>query len=283
MSSIDQFESLFRSAVQTRYTPRSYPIREVLVLTDLPEGEDTTFLTQLEPLFQGLTAPPKLTLVPCEQSQNLEQLLELIEGSDHIDLICTYRNLHTPYGDYPYTLGGHVAVLTQVCTTPILLTPRPESLGGANFKAPERVMALTDHVEAHPQLIDAAISMIPPSGTLFLSHVEDEATFERYMGVIAKIPGINTDEARELIQAQLLGDAQRYLESTKATLKESHTHLEVGVEVGMGHHLQEHTARVRQGNIELLVINTKDDDQLAMHGLSHPLAIELSDLPLLLL
>jgi hypothetical protein len=40
---------------------------------------------------------------------------------------------------------------------------------------------------------------------------------------------------------------------------------------------------VRQSGVELLVINTKDDDQLAMHGLSHPLAIELSDLPLLLL
>ena len=30
-------------------------------------------------------------------------------------------------------------------------------------------------------------------------------------------------------------------------------------------------------------MNTKDDDQLAMHGLAYPLAVELRDIPLLML
>ena len=282
MSKIDQFESLFRAAVQPRYQPNSYALRELLVLTDLPTEQDTAFLAQLEPFFAGLSQAPKLTLIPREQSQDLGALLTLIEGHG-ADLICTYRNLHSAHGDSPYTLGGHVEVLTQACSTPILLMPRPEQMGGSPFSAPSRVMALTDHFDDHPQLIDAAVAMLKAPGTLVLSHVEDEATFERYMSVIAKIPSIDTDEARALIKAQLLRDAEGYLARSKEALLSAHQHLEVITEVSVGHHLKAHTALVEARAVELLVINTKDEDQLAMHGLSHPIAIELRDLPLLML
>jgi hypothetical protein len=40
---------------------------------------------------------------------------------------------------------------------------------------------------------------------------------------------------------------------------------------------------ITQHHIDLLVFNTKDDDQLAMHGLAYPLAIELRQIPLLML
>ena len=35
--------------------------------------------------------------------------------------------------------------------------------------------------------------------------------------------------------------------------------------------------------VDLLVMNTKDEDQLAMHGLAYPLAVELRQIPLLML
>ena len=37
------------------------------------------------------------------------------------------------------------------------------------------------------------------------------------------------------------------------------------------------------GSFDLLVMNTKDDEQMAMHGLAYPLAIEVRSIPLLLL
>jgi len=282
MSKIDQFESLFRSAVHAQYTPRSYPIREVLVLTDLPEGEDTAYLSQLEPFFGGLSAETKLTLIPREQSEALDQLIELIKSHD-VDLICTYRNLHTTYGAFPYTLGGHVEVLTQVCEAPILLTARPEQLGGARMEPPQRVMALTDQFEEHPHLIDAATAMIKEPGALILSHVEDSRTFERYMSAIAKIPSIDTDQARGELSQQLLSSAQGYIHRTQEAINAVHPTITVMGEVKMGHLISEHTALVEAHRIDLLVIDTKDEDQLAMHGLSHPLAVELSTLPLLML
>jgi hypothetical protein len=51
----------------------------------------------------------------------------------------------------------------------------------------------------------------------------------------------------------------------------------------MGHHVSDCREIIDQHAIDLVVMNTKDEDQLAMHGLAYPLAIELRDLPLLLL
>ena len=51
----------------------------------------------------------------------------------------------------------------------------------------------------------------------------------------------------------------------------------------MGHHLADYKRLITEHNIDLLVLNTKDEDQLAMHGLAYPLVIELRSTPLLLL
>ncbi|MBT6695302.1 MAG: hypothetical protein HOB12_06590, partial [Gemmatimonadales bacterium] len=50
-----------------------------------------------------------------------------------------------------------------------------------------------------------------------------------------------------------------------------------------GHHLKGYQRLVSEHEADLLVMNTKDDDQLAMHGLAYPLAIQVRSIPLLLL
>jgi hypothetical protein len=50
-----------------------------------------------------------------------------------------------------------------------------------------------------------------------------------------------------------------------------------------GHHLSEYRRLVQEHDVDLLVMNTKDEGQLAMHGLAYPLAIEIRSIPLLLL
>ena len=53
--------------------------------------------------------------------------------------------------------------------------------------------------------------------------------------------------------------------------------------VTLGHHIADYTRLVEEHKIDLLVFNTKDDDQLAMHGLAYPLAVELRQIPLVML
>jgi hypothetical protein len=53
--------------------------------------------------------------------------------------------------------------------------------------------------------------------------------------------------------------------------------------VRTGHRLQAFKDLIAEHELDLLVMNTKDEDQLAMHGLAYPLAIEIRSIPLLML
>ncbi len=53
--------------------------------------------------------------------------------------------------------------------------------------------------------------------------------------------------------------------------------------VVFGHHLSEYKRLIDEHAVDLLVLNTKDEDQLAMHGIAYALAVELREIPLLML
>ncbi|MFP6649348.1 MAG: hypothetical protein VB817_07795, partial [Pirellulaceae bacterium] len=59
--------------------------------------------------------------------------------------------------------------------------------------------------------------------------------------------------------------------------------LQVESVIMLGHLLEDYKRLIARHEIDLLVLNTKDEDQLAMHGLAYPLAIEMREIPLLLL
>ena len=282
MSTIDQFESVFRSAISPTYEPRPFPLQRVLLVSDMDGEEEKTYLQEAERFFSGLTSPPKITSLQTELSLKIPTLVEQVEQLKP-DLIVTYRNLHNEVAEHTYTLGDHVEVLTQVTDSPILLFPHPHSWSTDRFRAPGRVMVLTDHLVEHPHLIDAALSMLQSPGQLTLAHVEDEVTFQRYIKYISKIPEIDTDRARELIKSQMLGEAKRFIHLTEETLKQQSLSVSIHSEVHMGHRLQSYAELVKNHHIELVVMQTKDEDQVAMHGLSYPLAVELNHTPLLML
>ena len=53
--------------------------------------------------------------------------------------------------------------------------------------------------------------------------------------------------------------------------------------VSFGHSLSDYKLYIQEYKIDLLVMHAKDHDQLAMHGLAYPLAIELREIPLLMI
>ncbi len=100
--------------------------------------------------------------------------------------------------------------------------------------------------------------------------------------MIGRIPEIDTDQARELIEAQLLKEARDFIETWIEELKEKLPSLNYRV-VERGHHLSEYRKIIEADNVDLVVCNTKDEGQLAMHGMAYSLAVELFETPLLLL
>jgi hypothetical protein len=66
-------------------------------------------------------------------------------------------------------------------------------------------------------------------------------------------------------------------------LAEGRPDLSVEGIVTVGRSLSEYSRLVEEHEVDLLVLNTKDADQLAMHGVAYPVVVQLRQIPLLLL
>ena len=107
--------------------------------------------------------------------------------------------------------------------------------------------------------------------------------FDRYTDVIGKIPSIDTDNARARIEAQLLKEPRDYIDSVRERLAADKVDIEVESVVMLGHQLSDYRRLIEEHEIDMLVLNTRDAEQLAMHGLAYPIAVEMRNIPLLML
>jgi len=283
MPKIDQFESVFKAAAKEVFTYERIEVRSAFLVTDLNQDEAVTFSEQVKG-YLSILGEVSWTTITGDQYSNVEELLSLVEEGG-ADLVCTYRNLHSAAWKFPFSVGEYVDVLTQIAKPPILLLPHPEAGRAAEHSMDDTdvVMVVTDHLTGDHRLINHAVRYTEAKGKLFLAHIEDEALFEYYMDLISKISTIDTDMARQEIRERAEKSPGDYINSCDQVLKENGITSEVEAIVTHGHHLADFKKLVEEHEIDLLVFNTKDDEQLAMHGLAYPLAVEIRDIPLLML
>lgn len=286
MSKLDQFASAFKSASRSVFEYQAIELAKVLVVTDLSDEQTRRFVEDVRSFLGVLEIREQVAFegYSALRDEDVGALLSVVEAS-RPDLICCYRNLHGRARRFPFSLGAHVDVLTQAISTPVLLLPAPTSEGrlAPSCEGTKDVMVLTDHLTGSDKLINHGVRFTESGGALVLSHLEDDSTFERYLDIIGKIPALDTDVARERIRARLLKEPSDYIGSVREVLAEAVKDVSITEDVRMGHRVADCRSLVADHAINLVVMNTKDDDQLAMHGLAYPLAVELRDVPLLLL
>lgn len=284
MSSVDQFQSVFRAADKAVFRTKLPQRKRVLTVSDLEgysaeglHGRVQGFLACLGEDVEWFSAAP-------DSSQSVRELLDLVE-QNRPDLVVTYRNLHSEAWRWPFSLGVHLDVLTQATEVPVLVLPHPESgeVFDRGLTGTDRVMAVTGHLQGDDELVNEAAAVVSEGGTLWLAHVEDETDFERIMDAISKVPSIDTESARELLLAQLLKEPRDYIRRCRVGLAPHLPSLKVEEVITLGSRVSDIKDLIEAHDIQLLVLHTKDADQLAMHGLAYPLAIELRETPLLLL
>ncbi len=283
MTKLDQFESVFRAASKAVFEYERIAVNSVLVVTD-QDGDAAARTGEQVARFLRVLDGADFRVVGGSEFGTVPKLLGLVE--DHRpDLICTYRHLHSESWRWPYTLGEYVDVLTQVTTTPVVVLPHPDAMRASDHALQQTgvVMAMTDHLTGDARLVNYAVRLTEPRGKLFLTHIEDEGTFERYVDTISRIPSIETDDARKEILGRLLKEPGDYIQSCRTVLEEEGLELNVVSIVRLGQHIREYQNLVEEHQVDLLVFNTKDEGQMAMHGLGYPLAIELRQIPLLML
>ena len=281
---VDQFESIFRSAAKTRFEYSAVQVESVLVISDRDERAASEFgdlvRSRLAVLERGENI--RWRVVHGGEYDSVPALLELVE-TERPGLICTYRHLHSDSWQWPYTLGEYIDVLTQVTSTPIIVLPHPERQPVDAVRGTKIVMAMTNHLVGDHALVNWAARFTDEGGRLVLSNVEDDSALGRFIEAVGRIPSIDTDTTRIAIEDRLERDARDFMLSCSEEIVRAALPISVESVVAHGHHLSEYTRLVEEHRADLLVMHTKDEDQLAMHGLAYPLAIEVRSIPLLLL
>ncbi len=281
---LDSFESVFRSAIKERFQYEPPAIGSVAVVTDLNPSE-TAALVEKVRTFLRVADPAGKSIYTGIGEQDYSDVAGLLGKIEEVrpDLICSYRNLGRRR-DLPFTLGSRLDTITQAVKTPVLVIPPPTRDEFADtLRETKRVMVIADHLTGDNRLVSWGVHLCPPDGTLYLVHVEDDATFARYVDAISKIPDLDTEYVTERLRKKLLRMPSDYIESIGAVLQQEEIHEQVVPIVTMGHAITDYKRLIDEHDVDLLVFNTKDDRQLAMHGMAYSLAVEIRDRPLLLL
>ncbi|MEO1999477.1 MAG: hypothetical protein ABGZ17_29880 [Planctomycetaceae bacterium] len=280
---IDEFESMFKRAEREMFSYVDIPIETVAIVTDGTEDACQRVRSDLIAFQSRLESVTNWRMITGSDYSNVSELLELI-NQDRTDLIVTYRHLHERAPIPQHSLGVYLDVLTQMTTIPVLVLPgtslEPRSLAG---RVCNRVMVVTDHISGDSRLINYGARMCTAGGTVWLCHVEDDLTFRRYTEAIGRIPEIDTDLAEILIDRQLTKDASDFINTCIEELNANGPHALYQAEIQRGHHLRVYRSMIDAHDTDLLVTNTKDEGQLAMHGTTYSLSIELLDVSMLLL
>ena len=278
---IDDFESVFRSAVKTRFHLQPPQIETVLVISDLEASLAAHFLQEVQ-TFLGFGDAVEWSTLNADDSTEVPQILDRVRRNPPSLIVC-YRHILGNGAKLPYSLGSTVDSLTQATDVPVLLMPRPSDDTYKLPKTTERVMVVTDHLTGDDKLVNWASYICNDEGTLFLTHIEDERVLAKYLEVISKIPGIDVTVATEKVPQKLLAMPLDYVQSTAEELASNNIHEKVVPIVNLGVPVTAYETLVEDHEIDLLVMNTKDSGQSAMHSLAYALSVEIRDRPLLLL
>jgi len=286
MLKIDEFESVFRSALKETYQHREILIKSVLLVTDLDADDTQQLMNQVKVFCNHLGQANNIdwNTVSRNDFKSAEDLFELINRKT-TDLIVTYRNLHSETWRHPFSLGEHLDVMLQKTSVPVLVIPHPkaEYASDHSLDTCNSVMVVTDHMVNDHHLVQCGLAFVGEEGRVYLSHIENQDYFDRVIESISKIPTIDTEDAKQKLGKQLLKDPMEYILSVKTELDKLNRSIEVTPIVEFGHRLKDYLKHIEDMQVDLLVINTKDGEQMAMHGLAYPLAVEVRQISLLML
>ncbi len=284
MVDLDRFESQFRASVKERPVFEPPDVQSVLIITDLAASEATALQAKVKTFLSALDAEAiTWTTIGADDIDGVRSMLDRIEQTQP-SLIVSYRHLFEDDKDLPHSLGTYMDMLIQALTTPVLVLPNPHRAElMAKLDGTQRVVVVTDHIVGDQRLVNWGLRIVNDDGHLQMVNIEDDQVFKRYVDVISKIPDIDTDTAKQTIERQLIHEAQDFLNAWAEGIKADFKQLEVETLVELGHTTRDYIRIAQDAEARLVVFNTRNEGQLAMHGIAYALAVEMLERPLLML
>lgn len=284
MDKLDEYESVFRASAKERFQYSVVSLGKVLLVTDRAADAAEELAVKVRTFLGEINKGDAMEFTVWSEG-DFSGLQELVDKAEAFgaDLVITHRGLREKERRL-YSLGVYLDVLTQVADFPILVLPDDDDPAfDRALDHLREVVVVTDHLQGDSAIINWGARFVPRGGKLVLAHIEDQAVFERYMGVIGKIPDVPTEDSRRLIMAQLMQEPREFIESVRRRFSEENVPIEVLSEVRVGHVIADYQQVLDAHEGDLLVMHTKDESQRAMHGQAYAIAVEYRHVALLLL
>ena len=286
LDSIDKFESVFKGAVKDYFVYKSLEIKKIMVITSGDSSRAEFLLEKVRNFLRVVIREKQIEWVKVEGEDfdSVPELMEICER-EKPDLIVAYRHLKQKHKKLPFSIGVYLDMLTQATKFPIMVLPYFEDQDEYKnvMNDCNAVTAVANHITTEHKLVNYGIYFTEPEGKLFLTHIEDRMVFDKYIDIISKIPELSTELAEKEIKARLFSEPAAYIESCEKTLGDRQINLEIIPVIKLGHAIEDYKAQILNHEIDLLIMNTRDEDQLAMQGMAYSLAVELTQIPLLLI
>lgn len=281
---LDQMASMFRSAWKQGYQYSPPQLKKIVLITDKDRNKSAQILDNVKSYLSVLNDdPPEWEVVCKDDYHSVTALIERCQDWQ-ADLIVSYRHLWNNEKGLHHSIGVYLDMLTQTTDIPVLVLPHLEDKNYAQvLQNTNEVMVITDHMAEEQSMIDYAVRLTENKGKLFLAHVEHMHVYKRYIDAISKISELNTDVAQEKIAHQLLKEPREFIAKIVEALEEGEINLEIIPLVTFGHTVKTYGELMKKHKIDLLILHTKDGDQLAMQGDAYSIAVEFTDIPLLLM
>lgn len=282
---LDEFESVFRSAIKPTYELRRPPLREIVVLTDEAPEPAYKLITQARAILSDADTPvaPDFRLLSAHDRTADSVLSELLTSS--IDLLVTHRHVLSHWRNTPYALGSAMSIFVQTLPCPVLMLPLLPANAPAHSrgKAPETALVATRHLIDDSDLVDWALHVTGDDGTVVLGHVEDESQSRRYLDAIGRIRGIDTDIALTRLPDKLLQLSRDYTDSVVEQMQANAVRETLIAEVRSGDPLVEFAALIAQHSVDLLVVAGREHradpdrtDRKGTHGNAESVATPIN-------
>ena len=276
---------MFRSADKPAFDFQGINIPSAAVITDLDRKETDTLKVKLQDFLSPVKRIASLEwhTIPGTDYSLVSELLSKIAGLG-LGLLITYRNLKEPKEEGLFSMGVYLEALVEKTKLPILVLPHParEELDRSLHNT-DRVMAVTDHLAGDDAIVNYGVLFTKAGGSLFLSHIEDGVVLDRYSRAIEKIPDLRTDHALEGLRRQLLKEPRDFINSCVDRIRERKIDIEIEAIVKIGHRMKDYRDLVEEHEIDLLILEIRDENRLAMRSKAYAMAVEFRDVPLLLL
>ena len=277
MLKIDHFASVFRAADKEIISIREREISKVLIVTDVNHEKSLEIWERWRSLFVHSV---DVVILHGETSRDISTITQKVEEAE-CDLIISYRCLHSDNWKYPHAVGSYIEVMTQLTSKPVLLMPHVLE-DTREYAPPESIVLISDDLTKEADLLGWACSFRGSQARCTLVELHNEAHFHRMMDVIAKIPQIDTEVAKDKIYLQLQKDSLDWVSRSQEIVGRWERPLSLQRTEMAQSCMTSCTELVQKEASELIVLNTKDEDQLAIHGLVYPFMVQFRHVPLLL-